>query len=560
MSYKYNVGLDSVTRVKLLMSYSLSKTLTENEESVLTEQSKNENTPKYISDLQKKDYQSKHPDEVWDPNVTQKQQYLDRQGNTITKNIKVGGFVPLTPENMGLRGTPFGFHPEEYPEYLKKVAEIKKKVYNSTNWFEDNTDNRRNQELAKLKSQYYHAEFPSGIKKQDYLDWVNGKKQLSAQQRIEFDNSRKLFSGSYKTPKDMPNSDYFLNVQNQNVKNAELYRQSQIRTDYKSMNDYMDAIYEYDPYSIKEINKSALDKWWDEYGPLAEFALWFLADLATDGAVAYLTGPRQALVLAKVVKFAGKIGLPIAVGTYDTIKNGHLTETGIMDFMFAFFPWAHAKFGIKSTPSIQLVESIVSKQAGLNLRLPQDVRKYVKLLTQEEKSFFREVTKLTQSQKKNGIKWVIDELNKKGLGEVLSTANKVKRNTKDFILRPKGELIKPSKLVNAGKFGLTIAKDLTGIEIAKVLAGKLGLLNSEEKVKKLADEFNKRKGTELLILIANAIKVIKKYPYLDADSIIKKSLEQHYAKTDKESLDIIKGDKDTFNAFLRDKNGNPVKR
>ena len=557
MNNKIQEGFESIERVKLLMGYSLSKTLTENEEIVLTEQSKNINP---ISDLVKKDYQLKHPDEVWDPNVTQKQYSLDKQGNTITTKEKVGGFVPLTPENMGLRGTPFGFHPEEYPEYLKKVAEIKKKVYNSTNWFEDNTDNKRNQELAKLKSQYYHPDFPSGIKRQDYLDWVNGKKELSAQLRNDLDYSRKLFSGSYRSPKDMPNSDYFLNVHNQNIKNAELSRNSKILTDYKTMGDYMDAIYEYDPYSIKEINKSALDKWWDDYGPLAEFALWMLADYVTGGVVAYLTGPRQLLVLARVVKFAGRVGLPVAVGTYDTIKNGHLTEEGIVDFMFAVLPWAHAKFGIKSTPSVQLVESIVSKQAGLNLKLTQDVRKYMKLLTQEEKSLFREVTKLTQSQKKNGIKWVIDELNKKGLKEVLSTANKIKRNTKDFILRPKGELIKPSKLVKAGKIGLTMAKDLTGFEIAKVLASKLGLLNAEEKEKKLADEFNKRKGPELLILIANVMEVIKRYPYLDAVSIIKKSLKQPYAKTEVESIDIIKGNEDTFNAFLVDKNGNPVKR
>jgi hypothetical protein len=560
MNNKIQEGFESIERVKLLMGYSLSKTLTENEESFLTEQSKNENIPKYISDLGRKMYQSQHPDEVWDPNVTQKQYSLDKQGNTITKNVKVGGFVPLTPENMGLRGTPFGFHPEEYPEYLKKVAEIKKKVYNSTNWFEDNTDNKRNQELAKLKSQYYHPDFPSGIKRQDYLDWVNKKKELSAQLRNDLDYSRKLFSGSYRSPKDMPNSDYFLNVHNQNIKNAELSRNSKILTDYKTMGDYMDAIYEYDPYSIKEINKSALDKWWDDYGLLAEFALWMLADYVTGGVVAYLTGPRQLLVLARVVKFAGRVGLPVAVGTYDTIKNGHLTEEGIVDFMFAVLPWAHAKFGIKSTPSVQLVESIVSKQAGLNLKLTQDVRKYMKLLTQEEKSLFREVTKLTQSQKKNGIKWVIDELNKKGLKEVLSTANKIKRNTKDFILRPKGELIKPSKLVKAGKIGLTMAKDLTGFEIAKVLASKLGLLNAEEKEKKLADEFNKRKGPELLILIANVMEVIKRYPYLDAVSIIKKSLKQPYAKTEVESIDIIKGNEDTFNAFLVDKNGNPVKR
>lgn len=105
-----------------------------------------------------------------------------------------------------------------------------------------------------------------------------------------------------------------------------------------------------------------------------------------------------------------------------------------------------------------------------------------------------------------------------------------------------------------------MAKDLTGFEIAKVLASKLGLLNAEEKEKKLADEFNKRKGPELLILIANVMEVIKRYPYLDAVSIIKKSLKQPYAKTEVESIDIIKGNEDTFNAFLVDKNGNPVKR
>ena len=549
MSYKYNVGLDLVTRVKLLMGYSLSKTLTENEESVLTEQSKNENVPKYISDLQKKIYQSKHPDEVWDPNVTQKQQYLDRQGNTITKNIKVGGFVPLTPENMGLRGVPFGFHPEEYPEYLKKVAEIKKKVYN--NWFDDNTDNRRNQELGKLKSQYYHPDFPSGIKRQDYLDWVNGKKQLSAQQRIELDNSRKLFSGSYKSPKDMPNSDYFLNVQNQNVKNAELSRNSQILTDYKSMGDYMDAIYEYDPYSIKEINKSALDKWWDEYGHIAEFALWVLADAATDGAVLYLTGPRQLLVLAKVVKFAGKHGLPIAVGTYDTIKNGHLTENGIMDFMFAFFPWAHAKFGIKSTPSIQLVESIVSKQSGLNLRLTQDVRKYMKLLTQEEKSLFREVAKLTQSQKKNGIKWVIDELNKKGLKDVLSAANRVKKTT--------GKLIKPSKLSKVGSIlGRMAYIDLPAIVIANVLARKFGFLDDADKIKRLEEEFKNKQGSDLLILIANATETIGKYPNLSGNETIKKINQKGTVKTIEAAIKVITDD-NTIKSILVDENGKPFK-
>ena len=45
MDNKIQEGLESIERIKLLMGYSLLKTLTENEESVLTEQSKNENVP-----------------------------------------------------------------------------------------------------------------------------------------------------------------------------------------------------------------------------------------------------------------------------------------------------------------------------------------------------------------------------------------------------------------------------------------------------------------------------------------------------------------------------------
>jgi hypothetical protein len=604
MDNKIQEGLNSIDRVKLLMGYSLSKTLTENKESILIEQSvyvknadgsytlksgpyngvsadkvyPNGNYPKTlpkdfnfnqenpfntqpkvntVDNNWKKSYQDAHPDKVWDPNVTRNEQYWDSQGNIHTKKVKTGGFVDLTPENMGLRGTPFGFHPEEYPEYLKKVKEIEKKYpdeeshwYNPTTWFDSDTDDARNKALSNLKAQYYHSNFPSGIKRQDYLDWLNTKKSLSSQQNIEMDSIRKSFSSSYKTPKDMPGSDYFLDVHNSNIRNIENSSMSQVYGKYKSLGDYMDAIYEYDPYSIKELSKGSLEKWWDENGAIAEFALWVLADILTDGAVAYLGETRQMYLLAKIVKFAGKVGLPVAVGTYDTIKNGHLTEEGIIDFMFAVLPWAHAKFGIKSTPSVQLVESIVSKKNGLNLRMPDDVRKFMKLLTQEEKSLFRQVTKLTKSQKENGIKAVMKELESKGLKRVYNTAKTVKKTT--------GQVIKPSNLIKAGKFLVTMAKDLTGIEIAKILASKLGLLDAEKKEKILAEEFNKRKGTDLLILMANAAKVIKENPKLDANGIITKSLEQNFAKTAEQAVNIMI-ELNLSEEILVDKNGKPVK-
>ena len=216
MDYSHNDGLNAVNRVKLLMNYSLDKTLKENIDKmeVLNEQSNSKQgqpprpeTSKGNWAKDKITYQSKNPGMVWDPNsvnypsveyqTPQKNPGSDyflnlknTQANQLRQKLMTkGNWVKINPKNVGLRGTPFGFHPLEYPGYLKKVAEINKKYpddksiwYNPTTWFDNDTDNIRNQELEKLKNQYFHKEFPFGVTQEDYQDWLKAKKTISDEQ------------------------------------------------------------------------------------------------------------------------------------------------------------------------------------------------------------------------------------------------------------------------------------------------------------------------------------------------------------------------------------------
>lgn len=132
---KLQEGLESVNRIKLLMGYDMSKTLNENlnEQSVIgapnygvtstprpPQKQKTKLTPQQLQ------YQKEHPEMVWDPEaLDDTKPGLNQQGKTVYPK---GKFVPLTPENMGLRGIPFGFHPTEYPEYLKKKNDILSKT------------------------------------------------------------------------------------------------------------------------------------------------------------------------------------------------------------------------------------------------------------------------------------------------------------------------------------------------------------------------------------------------------------------------------------------------
>jgi hypothetical protein len=558
MNYSKNDGLNEINRVKLLMNYSLEKTLNENvnDLKLLDEQS----TLKQYFDKRKSDYLKSHPGEVWDPNITRDEQYLDAQGKMHTKKIKVGGIVPLTPKNIGLRGTPFGFHPSEYPEYLKKVAEINKKYpddkttwYNPTTWIDNNTDDIRKQELEELKKQYFHEEFPLGITREDYQDWLKAKKTISDEQVKEFSKIRKGTSGLYKSSKEMPGSDNFLDIHNQNIKKLELYQLSQSNQSFKNLSDYIDAIFEYDPLVYNEINKGWLEKLWDDYGWAGELILWLAVDYFTEGLALEVSGLRQGDLMAKLIRIAGRSGFPVGLGIARSINAGYITEHAVMDFVFAILPWAHDYFAIAKTPSIQLVESIVANRQGLNLRNISDVKKYIKLLTEEEKYFFRKIAKLNKSQLENGLKKSLSELNTKVSKKGLKKVDKIGKQ----ILTTTGKKIKPSMLKKVGKFlGRVVYIDLPAIEISKSIARKFGFLDKEDKVKSLEKEFKNKQGKDLVILLANALEVIKNNPELSANETIKKIRETNIVSNEDHAIDVI--NQGGISEILSDENGNPI--
>jgi hypothetical protein len=575
---KLQEGLESVNRMKLLMGYDMSKTLNENlnEQSVI-------GTPVYgnfsnykptypkntkWTKKSKSKYQEEHPEMVWDPEAfDETQPSLNMAGKTTYPK---GKFVPLTPENMGLRGTPFGFDPTEYPEYLKKVKEINKKypksetsILNPTTWVDSDVDDTRKKLLANLKNQYYHEDFPGGIPQKDFLDRMKEKKFLTQQQKKERDSIYKAYKVfdtknykynppkiTYKTGKNGrqefeldPKTKQFIGALNSTDEK------------YKNLNDYLDAVYQYDPYSIKEISKSALEKFWDKWGSWVELALWVIADMLTDTAVLYLSETRQAVLLARIVKFAGKVGLPVAAGVYDTVKNEGLTGEGLMYFMFAILPWAHSYFKIAEIPSAKIVESIVSKQKGLNLRLPSDVRIYMTRLNQQEKSIFRAVARLTKEETQAGLKSAFKELESKGFKgvpwDIYRTGQKIEKTI--------GQKIKPSLAVKIGKGLITIAKDLTAIEAVKGIFDHFGVLDEKkEKEKALEEEFNKRKGIPLIIFMSNAIEAIRQDPKLDINGIISKSAANFFIKNGEDAIMVLLNN--NMEGFLQDENGNKVDR
>lgn len=555
MNNNYILGLKAVDRARLLMKYSSEKTLKENlsELPVLNEQPTVNNQFKQDLERAKAEYQKSHPDEVWDPNITTDRQYWDSQGKIHTEKVKTGGWVPLTPENVGLRGTPFGFHPSEYPEYLRKVAEIKKKYpdekgswYDPTSWFDDDTDDIRNKELEKLKKEYYHHEFPYGITKEDYKDWYNTRAKLSSEQAQQFDKISKEFASKYKSPIDMPGSDYFLNLYNQNIKNIQMKQTADVASSFKNMNEYIDALFEYNPIAYKEINKGWLEKWWDDYGFVAEFLFWVVADIFSEGWLIPFTAARQLKnveKLAFILKLAFRSGLPVAVGVGRSLKEGYITENAVLDFTFAILPWAHSYFSIAETPSVQLVESIVSKRKGLNLRNIEDTKKYIKTLTEEEKKLFKKVAKLSKNELESGLKKSLKEIDRIG----------------KQVLKTTGKTIKPNRLKSVGKvLGKMAFIDLPAIEIANAIARKFGILDQQDKIKKLEEEFKNKQGTDLLILMANAVEIIKKYPNLSSDKTIQKINEKAFGKTFESALKIL-SDADLINALFVDEQGNPIK-
>jgi hypothetical protein len=494
---KLQEGLDSVNRIKLLMAYDMSKTLNEN----LNEQSIFGGgqggyvippTPKKVKlTPEQLQFQKEHPEMVWDPNVPDDNRpMLDKSGRTVYPYK--GKFVPLTPENIGLRGVPFGFSPLEYSEYLKKVREINKKYpksetkfYDPRTWVDSDIDDKREKLLSDLKKQYYRPEFWKGITKQDYQLWKKTKSVLGTEKEKELERLSRIKSAendiTMYPEKDVlkkyysPESSNSRTVANKNYNDAV--------DKYGTLEQYMNVLFEYDPSVFEEMNKTVLEKFWDKYGLIGELVFWAAVDYLTASFAMWITGARQAYIFGKVIskmggaekvaaiiRFMGVSGLPVAIGVEDIIRNEKVTERAVLYFIFATLPYAHKYYNI-SKPTKEVCESTIRKMYGYNINTPKGLSDLLKVLTEEEKSLVRKVLTMDKKSIETGIRQTIDDVNRAAQKDLVKLGQKT------------GTLLGKDKKIQ--KFLKTFLIDVTSIEIIKKIALDLGITLDDVKQKEL---------------------------------------------------------------------------
>jgi hypothetical protein len=493
---------------------------------------------------------------VWDPNVTQDQQYMDKSG-THTKKVKVGGWVKMTAENVGLRGTPFGFHPSEYPEYKKRKKELDELCQNSKTGVYNNNKSECDAKYEALKNEYYHSDFPYGITKQEFLDWSKGQEDISGQKNKEIlavkDGIKGLYrNNDYVDSVGLPKSDYFMTFHNELVKSSENQMVSSKISQYNELSDILDAVYERNPKAIERLTQSDLDKFWEKWGDVIEIIIYVVgpailtwgASLAVSAAGLAITEGAQ---LVRIVTALGEYGIPVAMGTTKWIKNGKLTGDAVMDFVFALLPIIHKGIGIVKQPSAAVCESLASKFAQYNTKTVSGMKKFISNLTQEEKYIFRQVVKNKQNLGK-------------GIDDALKAQIKSANKRADLLVKAIGV----ESVGNiAPKYGYllykgikyTLVPDITVIEIAKHMAEKYGLTNDKEtQLAKDLEEFRSNNPDWFIPLLANISDVLEKNKDADWSKII---TSKSYERLGGDEIMMMLGQLDMSN-WLVDENGNPL--
>ena len=584
---KLQEGIESVNRIKLLMGYDMSKTLNENlkEQSVIgapnygTISQSTPNSKKVKLTPQQLQYQKEHPEMVWDPNaLDDTRPGLNQQGKT---EYPKGKFVPLTPENMGLRGVPFGFSTIEYPEYLKKVKEINKKypksetTLNPTTWVNSDVDDKREKLLADLKNQYYHKDFPEGITQSQFVKQMKIKKDISTQQKKELDSIEKSYKG--KTPFGgrvtlyPEKSEIERWKKEKEILSKKSKEMSDVNAKYKTMNQYIDAVTGYDPVSNIEIEKSELEKFWDKYYWVAELAGWIALDFFTEGIALEVGAGRQLFLLSKlfgkkltpkvmasIIRLGVPAGVSVAIGSYITIKNEKVTSDAVFYFVFALLPFAHSFFKIPGEPSVDLCNSIIRKMSNYNLHNPKELRIFMSALNTEQKNLFREVALLDKTTLKEGIQKSLEVIASKNKSKIIKAIYK----TSDRVV--------PSAFFTIGKFAVRLAVDFAGIEAVKKLVEQTGLMDKyfkeKEFIEKFHQELNARKDPMYrLMLTINTLDTLFEHPDWEPSLIMNSATKESDAdikeNNPKKMMEKISTgiDKHHIQSLLIDKEGNPVK-
>ena len=495
---------------------------------------------------------------VWDPNVMRTQpEYIDSKGIHRPPPVKTGGWVKMTAENIGLRGTPFGFHPSEYPEYKKRKKELDEFCQNSKTGVFNNNKLECDAKYEALKNEYYHSDFPYGITKQEFLDWSKGQKDIDNQKKKEIlavkDGIRGLYrNNDYVDEMGLPKSDYFMTFHNELVRGSENQMVSSKISQYNELSDILDAVYERNPKAIERLTQSDLDKFWEKWGGVVEIIIYVVlpalltwgASLAVSAAGLAITEGAQ---IVRLVTVLAEYGIPVAIGTTKWIKQGKLTGDAVVDFVFALLPIIHKGIGILKQPSAAVCESLASKFALYNTKTVTGMKKFIASLTQEEKYIFRQVVK----NKENLGKHIDDALR----AQIKAAGVKAESLVNAIGIKAVGDITPKYGYLLYKGIKYTLVPDITVIEIAKHIAEKYGLTNDKEtKLAKDLEEFKSKNPDWFIPLLANISDVLEKNKDANWSKIIN---SKSYERLGGDEIMMMLGQLDMSN-WLVDENGNPL--
>lgn len=238
------------------------------------------------------------------------------------------------------RKVPPGFHEDEYDEYIKKKNELEYKRKQNLNNFELYT--QIGFELQKLKNEYYHEEFPFGIKKEDYEKWKQAESQLAKEYESQKELTAKSGKKEWERQQMFGTTDYL-------GKGGQFEKNLGISDEQLDLKWYFSKIQEvrnqYGYVSTEKPEEHSLYEFW-EWGPhewlmFGSIAVWFVPGLqaAAPFIAAALDVTDAALYL----------------------EEGNMELAG-MSLMFAAIPFIGDIPGIKQV-SESTIESITKKIA-----------------------------------------------------------------------------------------------------------------------------------------------------------------------------------------------------
>lgn len=535
--------------------------------------------------------------EVWDPECETDQQYMDSRG-THSRKVKTGCWVKLpSPDGkidkngkriIGLRQdkygnqVPYGYDVDDYNEYLSNIESINQSYQDCVKGINDNFNkryqeygkdhpsdflgsggqfemgtknslqagcaSRRDNALKELKEKYYHEDFPYGIPHEDYQDFKETQSNNEKNKSKELEEFEKNHQCGYikpytdydeygKNPVKVPGGYYF---DEDCLTNEELKQYEQIKYGYTTMDEFMYKVHQYDPTSIKEMNKSAIRKWWEKWSWAVELVGWIVLDMLTAGIAEWLGAARQAIVLKRALGNGEKIIfevlpsllkstsiiLPAGIGIADIIKEGKFTEEAAMWFLFAMLPFTHSP-KLPTPPTAADCEAIIKLLRAYPMTTSENIATLFRSMTKEQKRIFRAVSRMNKQELEafwkdgmnNVMKNVPQQERKKLINLIKGTTNKTMLGSKAL-----NNKIWADNLVNGLKKGtFRISTEMIAIEGISATLKALGITKPglAEELKKAFDEkiFS---PNDYMSLMSELIGLIEKNPNLDSKGIVNK--------------------------------------